>query len=127
MEGTMRARTIFLSKLIRLYSILISLAMVTHKQAAIETVTSLIQNQPALFLLGLIAMLSGLAMILAHNVWSGGALPVIVTLLGWWTLVKGLLFLFLSLQETAGLFLGGFTTRSILTSTSQSRSCWGPI
>jgi hypothetical protein len=28
-------------------------------------------------------LLGGLAMVLAHNVWSGGPLPVIVTLIGW--------------------------------------------
>ena len=34
-------------------------------------------------------------MVLAHNVWSGCALPVVVTLVGWAALIKGLLFLFL--------------------------------
>ena len=28
-------------------------------------------------------------MVLGHNVWSGGALPVAVTALGWLTLIKG--------------------------------------
>jgi hypothetical protein len=39
-------------------------------------------------------------------VWSGGALPVIVTLVGWWSLIKGLLCLFLPQGALAGL-LGG--------------------
>jgi hypothetical protein len=26
---------------------------------------------------------AGLAVVVAHNVWSGGALPVVVTLVGW--------------------------------------------
>ena len=29
-----------------------------------------------------------------HNIWSGGALAVVVTLVGWAMLIKGLLFLF---------------------------------
>ena len=45
--------------------------------------------------LGVITVTAGLAMVLAHNVWSGGALPVVVTLVGWATLIKGLLFLLL--------------------------------
>jgi hypothetical protein len=32
----------------------------------------------------------GGATVVGHNVWSGGALPVAVTLLGWMTLIKGL-------------------------------------
>ena len=41
-------------------------------------------------------------MILGHNVWSGGALPVIVTLIGWLALIKGLLLLFLSPEAVLG-------------------------
>jgi hypothetical protein len=33
---------------------------------------------------------AGLAIILGHNVWSGGALPVVVTLVGWLIFAKGL-------------------------------------
>jgi hypothetical protein len=31
----------------------------------------------------IISLAVGVAMILGHNVWSGGALPVVVTLVGW--------------------------------------------
>jgi hypothetical protein len=46
-------------------------------------------------------------LILVHNIWSGGALPVIVTLVGWLTMIKALLFLFRSPEAAAGFFLGG--------------------
>jgi hypothetical protein len=81
--------------------------MVTHKQATVETVTALVHNPPVLFIVGVIALGVGLAMILGHNVWSGGALAVVVTLIGWLALVKGLLFLFLSPDAAVGFFLGG--------------------
>ena len=45
-------------------------------------------------------------MVLAHNIWSGGALVVIVTLVGWLTVTKSLLFLFLPPELEAGFFLG---------------------
>ena len=103
----MSPRTTFLSKLIGIYSILVSLSMITHKQATVEMVTALIHNPPVVFVVSVMAMAAGLAMVLGHNVWSGGALPVIVTLIGWWTLVKGLLFLFLSPEGASAFFLGG--------------------
>jgi hypothetical protein len=69
--------------------------------------TALVHNPPVLFIVGVITLVAGLAMILGHNVWSGGVLPVIVTLVGWLTLIKGLLFLFLSPEAAVGFFLGG--------------------
>jgi hypothetical protein len=43
---------------------------------------------------GMAAMAAGLAIVLAHDVWSGGALTVAVTLAGWASLLKGLSLLF---------------------------------
>jgi len=104
----MPPRTAFLSRLIGIYTILISLSMLTHKQATIEMVTVLVHSPPVLYLIGVMLVIAGLAMILGHNVWSGGALPVIITLIGWLTLTKGLLFLFVPPEAAPGFFLGGF-------------------
>lgn len=99
--------TIFLSRLLGLYCLLIGLSMVTHKQTTVDTIEALIRNPPALFIVGAIALGAGLAMVLGHNIWSGGALPVVVTLVGWMSLIKGLLLLFLSPEAAVGLFIGG--------------------
>lgn len=103
----MLPRTTFLSRLIGLYLILISLAMIAHKQATIDSITALIHNPPELFVTGVIAVAAGLAMVLGHNVWSGGVLPVLVTLTGWMMLIKGALLLFLPPEAQAGFFLAG--------------------
>jgi hypothetical protein len=102
----MSSRTIFLSRLIGLYCIIIALSMMTRRQATVETVTALLQNSPMMLIVGIITLAAGLAVVLAHNVWSGGALVVVVTLVGWITLTKSLLFLFLPPEVEAGLFLG---------------------
>jgi hypothetical protein len=81
----MSPRTLFLSRLIGLYCILVALSMI--------------------FVLGAITLIAGPTMVLTHNIWSGGALGVIVTLVGWITLIKSLSFLFLPPQIEAGLFL----------------------
>jgi putative exporter of polyketide antibiotics len=97
--------TSYLAKLIGLYCILVALAMVTHKQGTMDTITTIVQNPTAMFVYGLIALITGLAIVLGHNVWSGGALPIIVTLVGWGTLAKGLLALFLSPAQQPVFFL----------------------
>jgi hypothetical protein len=103
----MSPRTAFLSRLLGLYCILVSLAMLTHKQATVEAVTALVHNPPLLLVVGVIVVTAGLAIVLGHDVWSGGVLPVIVTLIGWVALAKGLLILFLSPEAASEFFLGG--------------------
>ena len=85
--------TIYLAKLLGLYCIIIALALSANKQYAIRTVDEWMRSPALMLLTAVIALALGLALVIGHNVWSGGALPVIVTLLGWLTLVKGLAFL----------------------------------
>ena len=96
--------TTFLSRLIGLFCILICVSMVAHKQATVETVTTLVHNPPLLLIVGVIGLIAGLAIVLGHSIWSGGVLPVIVTLVGWLILIKGLLFLFLPPYAAVALF-----------------------
>jgi hypothetical protein len=49
-------------------------------------------------------LVAGLAIVLTHNVWSGGVLPVIITLIGWATLFRGLVLLLLPPDAVAGIF-----------------------
>jgi putative exporter of polyketide antibiotics len=101
----MSPRTPFLSRLIGLYAILVALSMFSRGQASVETVAALLQNPSMLFVLGVVMLAAGLAKVLAHNIWSGGALVVVVTLVGWMTLIKSLVFLFLPPEMEAKLFL----------------------
>jgi vacuolar-type H+-ATPase subunit I/STV1 len=80
--------------------------MMLHKQAFVEMVTGLLRDPLMMFVLGLLTLIAGLAMVLAHNIWSGGVLPVVVTILGWLTLAKGLMFLILFSSDAAGFYLG---------------------
>jgi hypothetical protein len=91
----MSSRTIFLSRLTGLFCLLVIPSMVLHRQATVDWMTALLSDAALLWVLSVITLTIGLAMVLAHNVWSGGALAVVVTLVGWATLIKGLLFLFL--------------------------------
>ena len=109
----MSSRTLFLSRLIGLYCILVALSMVTRKQATLESVRAVLRDPSMMFILGAIMLVAGLAMVLAHNIWSGGVLAVIVTLVGWMTLIKSLFFLFLPPEMEAGFFLGQLHYRQL--------------
>jgi len=103
----MSPRTIFLSKLLGLYCVVVGLAMFAHIPATLETIKMMVHCAPALYIAGIIALAMGLAMVLGHNVWSGGVLPVVVTLVGWIALIKGLLILFLPAGWVEACYLGG--------------------
>lgn len=101
----MSKETRFLCRLIGLYCLIVGLVMVVEKQGTVQTVTSLMQDRALVFVLGDILLFAGLAMTLLHNVWSGGPTPVIVTLIGWLTLVKGLVFLALAPVQAGSFYL----------------------
>lgn len=91
----MGARTIFLSRLIGLFAIAIALSIFARKADFIDTATALVRNGPDVLIFGIVALAAGFAMVLAHNVWSGGVMPVVVTICGWLILFRGLTLLFL--------------------------------
>lgn len=100
----MRPLTIFLSRLLGLFMLVLSLAMFLHRQTMVETAGLFVHDRPLLFILGLVTLIAGLAMVLAHNIWSGGALPVVVTLVAWITLIRGLILLLAPPETLASLF-----------------------
>jgi hypothetical protein len=90
--------TIFLARLLGLFTILVVAAMMVRGSALVEPALA---NQPALMIYGITSLGLGLAMVLGHNVWSGGALPVVVTLVGWLILAKGIVLLLIAPDAVA--------------------------
>ncbi len=81
--------------------------MFARAQATVEIVKAIVQDRPLLFIAGLMGVTAGLAIVLAHTVWSGGALPMLVTLFGWAALIKGMLLLLLPPELESSVFIVG--------------------
>ena len=92
----MEKRTIFLSKLVGLYCLILGVAYILQKDAVLKVATALFRDAPLTLVLGIFVLILGLATIVGHNVWRGGLAPVLVTLLGWIATLKGVSFLVLS-------------------------------
>ena len=103
----MLPRTLFLSRLIGLYCLVCGLVMLVHKQVFVEALATL-PNPFAMLWITLMTVLAGLAMVLAHNLWSKRPAVVIVTLLGWITLIKGIVNLLLPAKWLNDLVQGTF-------------------
>ena len=100
----MRPLTLFLSRLIGLFFLVLSLVMALNRRSFAETAGLLIHDRPLLLILGIITLIAGLALVLAHNHWSGGALPVIITVIGWITLIRGVVLLVVPQDVLASFF-----------------------
>ena len=91
----MRPLTVFLGRLLGLYTLIVGLWLLADKQEVVSTLPDMLGNRPLMIIIAIIALVAGLAIVLGHNIWSGGALTILVTLIGWISFLRGLLFLFL--------------------------------
>ena len=105
MLGNMSNRTVFLSRYVGLFELIVAVAMFAHQSDFVEAVTALLRDRPLLFLASVITVAVGLALVLAHNRWSDGAPALVVTLIGWMTLIKGVLLLLLPPAAALTLFV----------------------
>ncbi len=80
---------ILLGRLIGLYLVATSVAMLVNKRRALATLDEMARSGPWMLFSGMVATAVGLAIVLCHNVWTGGTLPIVVTLFGWAALLKG--------------------------------------
>jgi hypothetical protein len=85
----MTPRTLYLSRLLGLSLLILAVAELVQRAALADTALAIVNAPPLLLLYGLLTLVAGLAIVLGHNVWHGGLMPVVVTILGWLLLLKG--------------------------------------
>ena len=73
----MSAITIFLGRLLGLYLVAISGGMLANRRRTLATLDEMARSGPWMLFSGMVATAGGLAVVLGHQVWSGGALPVL--------------------------------------------------
>jgi hypothetical protein len=74
----------------------VSTAMLSRPRDMIVMVERLLENPPVMYVLGLIQMVGGLTMVLTQDATSGANLPLVLSLVGWWFLVRGGMLMFMS-------------------------------
>jgi hypothetical protein len=96
----MKSFTVYLGRLLGLFTLITSVWLLSERQTTLTTIPALLGNRPVMVIFAVMALAAGLAVVLAHNIWSGGPLPILVTVIGWIMLIRGVLFLFLSPETT---------------------------
>lgn len=79
--------SIILAKILGLYFLAIGLSLVLNPQQ-FQKFKGFIHNESAMILGGIIALMIGATIVSLHNMWVF-EWPVIITILGWWSLIKG--------------------------------------
>ena len=87
--------TYFLAQLFGYYLVIIGLLFLFRKNEFIRVVSDMSKSESFLLLAGMLTAAAGLATVLTHNLWSEGNLALLVTLIGWAALLKGLALMFL--------------------------------
>jgi hypothetical protein len=95
----MSSLTVFLARFIGFFTVLMVLCLLARGSGIIGATMA---DGPVLLAYAVMSLAIGLAMVIGHNIWSGGTLPVIVTLVGWLILAKGLLLALLTPEALAG-------------------------
>jgi hypothetical protein len=80
--------SIFLAKLLGPILLVAGIAMLVNRKDLDALAQELLRSRVLLFLLGLIDLAIGLAIVLTHNVWVADW-RLIITLLGWLLMVRG--------------------------------------
>jgi hypothetical protein len=95
--------TVFLSRLIGLAALILAVAMLVYQPPLLSAVELAGRDRAALFTLGAGGVVAGLAIVLTHNLWRQGLCPLVVTLIGWFMLIRGVLLIFLPTGFLLGL------------------------
>lgn len=82
--------TVYLGKFIGLGLLLMCATLALRRKSSLETINSMMRAPGLLLVTGIFTAGAGVAMVVGHNVWTGPALAIAVTVVGWMTLLKGL-------------------------------------
>ena len=90
--------TFFLAQVFGWYFLLIGALFLFKRKEFVEAATEMSKSKAMLLITGLIATLAGLMVVLSYVGWGAGAIPTLITILGWAVLLKGLAIVFLPQQ-----------------------------
>jgi hypothetical protein len=103
--------TSYVAQLLGLYLTVAGILMIVREQAMIELVPKFVDSPAFLYFLGSLRILIGLAIVLAYTMWIG-TLGLVIYLLGWVSLLRGIAMLLLP-AETERKILGIFSRGNV--------------
>ena len=103
--------SIFLAKLMGLFSIVMGLSMFARRKMLMSIFHEISTNRALSYILGVLIFIIGLLIVLSHNVWGRG-FPIVITIIGWGVLLEGAVFLFMS-SESLERYLASLDSKKV--------------
>lgn len=82
----------FWARVLGLYTVIFVVGIFHEPLTYLHVIIGMIRNPAILLLLGSFTLFLGLCIIVSHSIWKGW--PLLVTILGYWIALKGILILF---------------------------------
>lgn len=115
-DNAMPSSSIYLAKLLGPVLLAVGFSMVVGPSGYIAMASDLLNDTALVYVAAVIGLIGGIALVLAHNIWIGDW-PLIITLLGWISIVDSLTWIVLTrtmqtlwaplLKFPAVVFVGG--------------------
>jgi uncharacterized membrane protein YfcA len=87
--------TNFLAQVIGLLLLSMGISMLFQKKVFMTVLNDITENRTTLFMVGVVLFLCGLSIVLTHNIWNAGFLPLVISLIGWVLMLRGLASMFM--------------------------------
>jgi len=98
--------SVFLAQVIGIYLFLVSLSILVNQQHSKKLIHEFLASHALVALSGGISLILGLLIVISHNIWIA-KWPVVITLVGWITLIQGCARIFIPAMFTK--FMKDFT------------------
>lgn len=86
--------SLFWARVLGFYAVIVSIGCFLHIDKMYKLLVDLSGNPSAMMVVGMFTLFLGLAVAVSHSVWRGW--PILVTVLGYWIVFKGITLLFFS-------------------------------
>ena len=93
MSLSLATLSIFFAQVVGFYILLLCALMLLQPQRFKKIMSDILGHQASLFICATMNILFGLVILVPHNMWVAGW-PVLITIIGWLTLLKGAVTLF---------------------------------
>ena len=80
--------SIILAQIFGVTFAVLGLSMMSNKKWTAVVIEEITKNQGVVWLAGLFTLVMGAVIVVLNNIWTSG-LPLLITILGWATLIKG--------------------------------------
>ena len=84
---------IFYAQVMGVWLFLVGLAMIVHRDRFKKTAMEAMSHPALVSFMGFMGLAVGLIIVISHNIWVS-AWPVVVTIVGWFILIQGILRIF---------------------------------